>query len=168
MENCLSLLLPRPEDFFIEGDSGQRASAEEEKKSDEQNPSKGMNEESDVSDNDYEESSVSSNPIFDFRKYGIINPHFSITLKVAPGMLNNNFTLQLHLLPLTSALHCNISCVVDHEPLLKKTEENAPIFENAQDLFKVVTNRHYPSVLKWETVLEKCSGENRVSRARLL
>ncbi|XP_034240893.1 UV-stimulated scaffold protein A-like isoform X2 [Thrips palmi] len=142
MENCIGLLLPRPEDFFIENDtdsanveSGKEkvcgSSANQsslDKTADEIHSPK--DEQSSSSDSEEEEENCSTkHPIFDFRKYGIINPHFSITLKVDPGS----------------------------DPLVKKTEENAPIIDSAQDLFRVVSNRYHPCIEKWETILEKCS-----------
>lgn len=146
MDNCLSLLLPRPEDFFIDGEA-ELQGYEDTKKLEEahdldtrdqssskdycKTPSSLSNSKVESSESDDEEDCLSKNPIFDFRKYGIINPHFSITLKVDPAQ--------------------------GSEPLVKKTEENAPIFESAEELFKVVTARYHPCILKWETILEKCS-----------
>ncbi|KAJ1523006.1 hypothetical protein ONE63_002142 [Megalurothrips usitatus] len=138
MENCLGLLLPSPEDFFIESDSHHRTLETEKNKNlcktgeSSHQPDKiapKPSEESSSSDSEGDEEYSSQNPIFDFRKYGIINPHFSITLKVDPS----------------------------NDPLVEKTEENASIFENAQDLFKVVSNRYQPCIVKWETIIEKCS-----------
>lgn len=137
MENCISLLLPKPEDFFIENDTdtvstesdkGENCKGAVNQRNLEEDASEMQDSEDDSSDSGEQENCM-SNPIFDFRKYGIINPHFSITLKVDPGS----------------------------EPLVKKTEENAPIIDTAQDLFKVVSNRYQPCLEKWETILEKCS-----------
>lgn len=100
MENCISLLLPRPEDFFIENDAEMAGSNNECKKgkspelslgqssSKEKEGMSGCSEDDQSlpSDSEEDENCGSKNPIFDFRKYGIINPHFSITLKVDPGM----------------------------------------------------------------------------------
>lgn len=133
MENCLSLLLPRPEDFFIDGDSVDQACVKpinvQNSEDIEKFCSEDADEESDSSNDEMEEGCSYRNPIFDFRKYGILNPHFNITLKVDPG----------------------------NEPLIKKTEENAAIFDNAQEVFKVLTNRYQPVLIKWDTILEKCT-----------
>lgn len=91
MENCIHLLLPRPEDFFIEDEALNVTSVAE-------NASKPLEyadetkihksrECSGSSDSDEDENSSSTEPIFDFRKYGILNPHFSLTLKVDPGVI---------------------------------------------------------------------------------
>ena len=134
MENCISLLLPRPEDFFIEDDSIQIPSTSSKEKTktkscalNERNSQKEI--ENDELSDDVEENLSSKEPIFDFRKYGIINPNFSLTLKVDLGK----------------------------EPLVKKTEENASIFENAQELHKVVSNRYQSYIDKWVAILEKCT-----------
>jgi hypothetical protein len=42
---------------------------------------------------------------------------------------------------------------------VKETTDNAAIFENARDTYKLITNRFLPTVKKWIQVITKASGK---------
>jgi hypothetical protein len=55
----------------------------------------------------------------------------------------------------------DVKCLfsVADSALIKETADNAAIFENAEDLYKLIINRFIPTVKKWIQVITKASGK---------
>ncbi|XP_063228388.1 UV-stimulated scaffold protein A-like isoform X2 [Bacillus rossius redtenbacheri] len=150
LDNCISLLLPPPDEFFVH---------EEESVPCSDNVSADTNLSDGFSRPDIEHPSVPTVPEgptcneSDGFESGSDDPEVDdrgedeeIDLR-SHGMFNTNFNIEIKLHPgLGDANQINV------------TDENAVIVENARDHFTLINKRYLPCVKKWILILTKSSG----------
>ncbi|XP_071455145.1 UV-stimulated scaffold protein A-like [Hetaerina americana] len=176
MENCLSLLLPHPKDFFLNDEDGKPTLSVDEKdnrsmqETKKRNPEgiKGVSSESvavsrveprksenhDIEmsasdpqcDEDSNESELSDDQVSSSSD-SEEEPEEDINLREY-GVLN----------PLTS-----ITIDLKPKPVnFEVTEENSAVAENARDLFVILSNRHLNDIKKWIQILSKSSHSEKL------
>ncbi|XP_069695250.1 UV-stimulated scaffold protein A-like [Periplaneta americana] len=172
LENCINLLLPTPEDFFIQEENGKETKSKEtgdndivkqmgnkvneDTQSDSEKdcePNRATDEKelhlpstskhevedsgSQVENSDFESGTSDSEEEeeeeddINFRQYGMLSSKYSIEVNV-----NTDSTT------------------------VKETAENADIFDNARDMYKLINNRFLPTVKTWIKIITKASDSS--------
>ncbi|XP_046383956.1 UV-stimulated scaffold protein A-like isoform X2 [Ischnura elegans] len=182
MENCLSLLLPHPKDFFLDTDIGNDAapstsikksidgrpgtSHDNSENTPEEMETKEMPHTSSVIQSDEQKTHASPNhaSLGETETDQLDNEEFMEPESEDDSMssssdseygLDGNINLREY-----GVLNPHASITIDLNPKpanLRVTEENSVVAENARDLFVILSNRHLVDVKKWIQILTKSS-----------
>lgn len=130
LKNCINLLLPHPEDFFIIDNESSSMEVDDNKFRclTDENVSVRKCVDDEEQEEPYEGDAQSSQ----FREVGIVS---------STQMLSVNLNLS-------------------SEVCIKETEENSAVIENARELAKLIDTRYLPTVKTWLQILTKATGFN--------
>lgn len=143
IESCITLLVPSPENFYINlNETEENNKEKEETKKDNSQNSEIDNDDDDDDEEFHEISGSESDDDDDNDQDG--------------NILNNENHLRRHGIDSNFSLDLNIDF---EQSTVKETSDNSVIFENARELCSLLRNRYIPIVKGWNLIITKHKGK---------